>query len=128
MTTAAQALDLLPVALDYRAGGISLVPCSAATKLPETSLLPGGKWKPYQESPADEATIRRWFNSGCKAVAGIGGKVSGSLLVIDFDEARFYDAWLALVGSLADGLPTQRTGRDGRRLSSLVALPRAGPQ
>jgi hypothetical protein len=124
MTTAT--LDLLHVSLDYRAGGISLVPCSHLDKRPEPSLLPEGRWKPYQETPADEATIRFWFKSGCKAVAGIGGKVSGSLLVIDFDEARFYDAWLSQVGTLADGLPTQRTGREGDGYQVWLRCPEPG--
>ena len=54
----------------------------------------------------------------------MGGKVSGGLLIIDFDEARFYDAWREQVGSLADGLPVQRTGRDGgeTNFSTVAAL------
>ena len=118
--------DLLPVALGYHAGGISLVPCSHLDKRPEPSLLPDGRWKPYQTAPPDEATVRSWFNRGCKAVAGIGGRVSGNLLIIDFDEARFYDAWLGLVGSLADGLPTQRTGREGGGYQVWLRCPEPG--
>jgi hypothetical protein len=81
-------------------------------------LLPRDKdgkpvWKPYQETPADEATVRSWFKAGCKAVAVVGGKISGGLVIIDFDVPRFYDAWAAEVGMLASGLPVQRTGRDG---------------
>ena len=35
----------------------------------------------------------------------IGGQISGGLLVLDFDEVRFYLAWVELVGDLAGGLP-----------------------
>ena len=110
--------DLRNLALSYLAGGVSLVPCSARTKQPDGDLLPrdeDGKptWKPYQDKPATAATVEGWFRRGCQSVAAVGGKVSGGLLVIDFDEARFYEAWKVQVGSLADGLPVQRTGREG---------------
>ena len=61
-------------------------------------------------------------------MAAVGGKVSGGrvwVLIIDFDEARFYEAWKVQVGSLADGLPVQRTGREGGGYQVCVALPRA---
>jgi hypothetical protein len=87
------------------------LPCSSETKKPDPRLLPqdeAGKavWGPYQECPADEGTVKGWFARGCQSVAAIGGKVSGGLLVIDFDEARFYEVWKAEVGGLheAEGL------------------------
>ena len=48
--------------------------------------------------------------------AVIGGAISGGLLIIDFDVARFYDAWKIAVGTLADGLPVQRTGGGGYQI------------
>jgi hypothetical protein len=110
--------DLRNLALSYLGGGVSLVPCSAKTKTPDFALLPTdetGKatWGPYQTEPATAATVDGWFRRGCQTVAAIGGKVSGGLVVIDFDVARFYEAWKVQVGSLADGLPVQRTGREG---------------
>lgn len=110
--------DLRNMALSYLAGGVSLVPCSPSTKRPDVDLLPKdeeGKptWKPYQNKPATAATVKGWFVRGCNSVAAIGGKVSGGLLIIDFDVARFYEAWKVQAGSLADGLPVQRTGREG---------------
>ncbi len=103
MSTTAPDVDLLALAMAYRAGGMSLVPCSSADKRPDSRLLPKddtGKpsWKAFQTCAADEATIRQWFACECKAIAGIGGGVSGGLLIIDFDEARFYDAWRANLG------------------------------
>ena len=111
MTTAAQALDLLPVALDYRAGGMSLVPCSAATKLPEhepTSQKGARGDKVEAISKENGGRTKRQSADGStsevtRAVAGIEGKVSGSLLVFDFDEARFLEAWLSLMAVLATG-------------------------
>ena len=117
-TKRADALDLEALALAYLAGGLSLVPCSDKTKRPEPSLLPrdeSGKpgWRPYQDKAATPDVVRGWFSKGCQSVAAVGGRVSGGLLMIDFDEARFYDAWRERVGTLADGLPVQRTGREG---------------
>jgi hypothetical protein len=131
MPDVAVASDLEALTLSYRAGGVSLVPCSAKTKQPDPELLPrdeDGKatWKPYQTEPATEQTIRGWFARGCKSAAGIGGKVSGGLLVIDFDEARFYSAWRELVGSLAHALPVQRTGRAGGGFQVWLRCPEPG--
>ena len=114
MTTAT--LTFLDQALAYLAGGISLVPCSSKDKKPENRLLPrdpDGKpvWKPFQSAPPTEADVRRWIDGGCKSLAAVCGKVSGGLLILDFDEARFFDPWRAAVGEPADGLPVQRTGR-----------------
>lgn len=108
--------DLQTLALAYLAGGVSLVPCSSKTKQPDFNLLPKdntGKatWEPYQAERPTPATVARWFKRGCQSVAAIGGKVSGGLLILDFDVARFYEAWKLEVGPLADPLPLQRTGR-----------------
>ena len=118
MSKTAGALDLAALALGYLAGGLSLVPCSDKTKKPEPELLPkdeNGKavWTPYQTESASAATVESWFPRGCQSVAAMGGKVSGGLEIIDFDDARFYGAWKSLVGPLADELPVQRTGREG---------------
>ena len=108
-----------------------LVPCSAKNKRPENRLLPrdgDGKptWACYQQQPADEATVKGWFTRGCESVAAIGGRVSGGLLIIDFDDARFYPAWRELVGSLAEGLPVQRTGREGGGYQVWLRCPEPG--
>jgi len=83
-------------------------------------------WKPYQDKPATAAAVKGWFARDCKSVAGIGGGVSGGLLVIDFDVARFYEAWKVQVGSLADGLPVQRTGREGGGYQVWLRCPEPG--
>jgi hypothetical protein len=122
---------LCDLALSYLAGGVSLVPCSPRTKQPDVDLLPkdtAGKptWKPCQNKPATAATVKGWFARGCKSVAAIGGKVSGGLLIIDFDVARFFEAWKVQAGSLADGLPVQRTGREGGGYQVWLRCPEPG--
>ena len=122
---------LLDVALGYLTGGLSLVPCSPRTKRPENALLPkdeNGKptWKPYQTAPASAETVKNWFRQGCTSVAASGGKVSGGLLVIDFDDPRSYDKWRKQVGNLADGLPVQRTGREGGGYQVWLRCPEPG--
>ena len=123
--------NLSELAAGYLAGGLSLVPTSAQTKRPDPELLPRDEaakpgWKVYQERPADAATVKSWFARGCKSVAAIGGRVSGGLLIIDFDDARFYPAWREQVGSLADGLPVQRTGREGGGYQVWLRCPEPG--
>lgn len=96
---------------------VSIIPIDHRTKRPAMDLLPrgdGGKptWAPFQKQIADDATVDRWAKR-CRAFAVVGGKVSGDVLAIDFDTARFWEAWREAVGDLLDGLPYQRTGRDG---------------
>jgi DNA-binding MarR family transcriptional regulator len=120
---------ILEAALDYRAAGLSVIPTNPKTKRPYMKLLPKdekGKpvWKPFQTDSADKATIRQWFTGTDAGVACVCGKISGNLLIIDFDVAGFYENWLQLVGDLADGLPRQRTGGGGYQV--LMRCPEPG--
>ncbi len=133
MTTGTQSRTLdAKLALAYLRSGLSLVPCSHQTKRPDPKLLPlddEGKpgWKVYQERPPDEKTVCGWFAKGCKAVAAIGGEVSGGLLIIDFDGPGFFERWQAEVGELADSLPVQRTGHaSGERYQLAMRCERPG--
>ena len=110
--------DLLSAALACIGAGVSIIPIDHTTKRPAANLLPTnaeGKptWKPYQTTISDEATVRRWFETGIQSFAVIGGQVSGGLLVLDFDAPGFYEQWVKAVGDLANGLPVQRTGGGG---------------
>jgi hypothetical protein len=123
--------ELSELALQYLAGGLSIMPCSAKTKRPDLDLLPRDKnnkpgWKGYQSKPASVGTVEEWFRRGCQSIAAVGGRVSGGLLVLDFDVARFYDAWREQVGTLADGLPVQRTGREGGGYQVWLRCPESG--
>ncbi|MEO6437443.1 MAG: bifunctional DNA primase/polymerase, partial [Tepidisphaeraceae bacterium] len=102
---------------------MSIIPIDHTTKRPATKLLPGGKWKPYQSSIADEARVRQWFASGVKSFAVVGGKVSGGLLVLDFDAPEFLERWAEAVGGLANGLPVQQTGGGGYQVLLRCADP-----
>ena len=48
----------LDFALQYRARGFSII-----ATVPKTKKA-AGKWKQYQERPADEPQIRKWFSNG----------------------------------------------------------------
>lgn len=122
---------LLGAALAVRAGGVSIIPTSERDKQPVWQLLPPGEdggpsWKPYASAAASEEVVRGWFRRGLRSFAGVGGGVSGGLLVIDFDVPRFYDAWRVAVGPLADGLPVQQTGRDGGGVQVWLRCPEPG--
>ena len=80
-------------------------------------------WKPFAEHPADMATVQSWLDRDCKTMAAATGKPSGGLLIIDFDEAQFLEPWKAAVAELADGLPVQRTGREGGGYQVWFAAP-----
>lgn len=110
--------ELYDAALVYLRAGLSLIPVSAQTKRPVEQLLPmdpdtgRGSWKPYQERQPTDDEIRYWIAHGAQ-IAVVCGAVSDGLLILDFDEARFYAAWLTTVGDLANGLPVQKTGGGG---------------
>jgi hypothetical protein len=133
MTATATNNILADAALALRAAGVSIIPADYTDKSPLSRLLPldpktqRGTWKPYTTTIVDEERARRWFTTGgARACAVVGGAVSGGLLVIDFDEARFYDPWREAVGTLADGLPVERSGRDGGGFHVFLRCPNPG--
>ena len=92
----------LEAALAYRASGLSVIP----VKPDKRPLL--HSWKNYQQQIAAESTVRQWFQNG----AGVGivcGKVSGGLVVIDFDTSGLLDKWLEQVPTAAALLPIVKT-------------------
>src|SRR5437868_607197 len=100
------AVDVKLTALAVRGGGVSILPIDHRTKRPLVRLLPRDAndkptWRPFQANIADAATIGGWFDNGAKSYAVIGGAISGGLLIIDFDVARFYEVWKTAVGELA---------------------------
>lgn len=113
---------LLQAGLLYLRSGLSLIPVDI-DKQPVQRLLPHvanetgemkATWKPFQREPATEAQLKRFCNDRWTAgLAAITGSGSGGLLVLDFDIARFYDAWKECVGLFAAGIPVQRTGGGG---------------
>ncbi len=99
--------NMLDAALDYRRRGWSVIPIRQGTKQPACQ-----RWKGYQQTPADERTIERWFtHEKAHNVACIMGPVSGDLASRDFDTADSYHTWAADFPKLAAMLPTVETGR-----------------
>lgn len=108
------------VALWCARNGISVIPINPRTKRP---LI---EWKIYQSEIATEAQVQEWHDRGMlQAVAVIGGKVSGGLLVLDFDVDGYINRFADLVGDLTRGMPMQRTGGGGYQI--LLRCPNPGP-
>lgn len=72
-------MSLLPIALQYRNAGLSVIACN--NKRPAI-----GAWSSYQDAPPTESDLSTMFVSEkATQIAIICGKVSGSLEVIDVD-------------------------------------------
>ena len=69
------------------------------------------KWKKYMTQLADADTVRRWFSRGNRELAIVMGKVSGSLVVRDFDRLDAYEQWASEHPRYAKKLPTVETPR-----------------
>ena len=96
--------SLLDAALDFAARRWSIIPTIGKRA--------AGRWKPFQEQPADEPTLRRMFaRKGINGLAVILGIASGGLACRDFDAADAYHRWAADHPDLASTLPTVRTAR-----------------
>jgi len=94
--------DLHEIAHSYASAGLSVIPVGKDKK-------PRCRWAEFQTHIADDRTLARWFSSPGN-ISVVTGKVSGDLVAIDFDEPRFYQAWLEKVGDLSTGLVVQKTG------------------
>lgn len=101
------ATALLTFALEYHGRGWSVLPITAGTKKPALHNL-----REVKRAPADEHTIRDWFDR--RDDLGIGawmGPASGGLTCRDFDVREAYDRWKAAFPDLAKTLPTVATHR-----------------
>jgi DNA-binding transcriptional ArsR family regulator len=97
-----RANPILEQAKKYVAAGLSVIPIKTdGTKSPKSSCLPRddeGKptWAPYQKEIAGSDELQQMFSGYC-GIAIIGGRVSGNLEVIDFDDLGYYDRFIDLV-------------------------------
>jgi len=83
--------------LAYLRLGLSVIPCGFRDKRP---LI---RWEEYQHRLPTEDEVRQWFSDGKKNVAIICGRVSGNLVVLDFEEnAAFAEFINALPEDLLD--------------------------
>jgi hypothetical protein len=96
--------DLVARALDYLQRGWSIIPV--------VDKKAAGLWKPFQSTPPDETTLKALLaRRNVSGVAVILGEVSEMLGCRDFDDPKAYQRWKERNPSLADELPTARTGR-----------------
>jgi hypothetical protein len=95
--------NVLDAALAAHHAGLCVIPLNG--KRPAL-----GGWKQYQKQRPSEQDIRRWAQEGLLRNLGIVcGKVSGNLVVLDFDGPGAYGAFAALFPSLASSF-TVATG------------------
>ncbi|MCI0464667.1 MAG: bifunctional DNA primase/polymerase, partial [Gemmataceae bacterium] len=105
--------SVLSYAEAYAAAGLSVIAVRAdGSKQPALNA-----WKDYQTNPPLLDELHDWFSDDTKGIAIVGGKVSGGLLVLDFEFLDFFEEWRALVEAQAPGLtarlPTVHTpGKD----------------
>lgn len=114
---------------DCVAGGLSIVPIDHRDKRPAGGLLPKGPdgrptWLPFTQAIANANTLLAWASSDIEALAAVCGKVSGGLLILDFDVPEVFPKWRSAVGMLAKDLPVQQTGGGGYQV--FLRCPNAG--
>lgn len=79
--------------------GFSVIPVRAdGSKAPATN-----EWKSYQAARINPSDIPSVF-AGQVGIAVLGGSVSGNLEVLDFDQAKAFEEWRAIVEQLRPGL------------------------
>ncbi|MEM7801935.1 MAG: bifunctional DNA primase/polymerase [Chloroflexota bacterium] len=115
----------MPILLDqaraYVRQGYSLIPTYYASQKPFFSALPQnaqGKatWKVFKSRKPTEQELENWFAKRTEKDAGMAavcGRVSGNLIVIDFDyeaEQTFWQ-WMTSIGELAGHLKVSLTGK-----------------
>lgn len=88
----------LAAAFQYLETGFSLFPLGYRTKQPDFSLLPkneAGKavWQQFSAHRPTPEQLTQWFSTGRHNLALVMGRVSGSVVCIDFDETAAYDEW-----------------------------------
>ncbi len=129
---------LLDAALAYLKAGLSVLPCTLPKKEPAFSLLPYNRekkrheWDPFKVARASEDDARIWFSSAGKdmAIGVIGGKVSGNLEILDFDDPKLFTPWLKMLKGLAPGfhnrLVVERSLRGGVHVLYRCEMPVEG--
>jgi hypothetical protein len=76
-------------AFKYLSLGLSVIPVKPHDKTPLV------RWEEYQRRKPSENEIREWFTKNPEAdIAVVCGKVSGNLIVLDFDDKAVFQKWL----------------------------------
>jgi hypothetical protein len=116
MTTQTKAANpIQDAAYRYIDAGYRVLPADARRKFPTLK-----SYKQYRNKPPTEKQNDIWFSSA-NAVCVLTGEVSGSLEVLDFDQAgRAFDAWCDLVEEhdprLLQRLVVQKSQSGGRHV------------
>ena len=109
--------SLLERARDYINSGLSVFPIRKdGSKAPALE-----HWTPYRERRADEAELVSWFSNDRCGPGIVCGKVSGALLVFDFEYKDIYDLWREQVvkqgyDQMIQACPIVETGSGGIHL------------
>lgn len=113
--------SMLHAAREYVKQGFSVIPTNPKTKRPFFEKLPTmlkdsreiAVWHPFQENIASEHILEGWFADGQANVSIVTGKISGNLIVFDFDHQskEVFPKWMKQVGPLSSKLPIARTGK-----------------
>jgi len=81
----------------YIANGLSVIPIKPRDKAPAIS------WRPYQKDAPSLAEVQKWFKGTDNNIGIVTGKVSGNLVVLDFDDAKAFEEFVeALSNDLKD--------------------------
>ncbi|BFI76790.1 bifunctional DNA primase/polymerase [Sulfurisphaera ohwakuensis] len=79
---------VLDYALFYHSYGLSVIPLKPKEKVP---LI---EWRRYQQEMPSINEINRWFKDTNNNIAVVCGKISGNLVVIDFDDEQIYTKFI----------------------------------
>ena len=91
----------------YKRMGINLIPAQQKSKLPAL-----GQWKEYQSRQSTDEEREKWFCPGSlHNWIGICGKVSGNLIVIDFDKGDNYHKFFSKADELEKKTLVVKTNR-----------------
>ena len=96
---------LVEEALGYLKMGFSVIPLLPRDKRPEIN------WLEYQKRKPTEDEVRRWFSDEKKNVGIICGKVSGDLVVFDFDNQETMQFVISDIKSVSEKTLVVRTGK-----------------
>ncbi len=93
-------------ALSYLRMGLSILPLRPRDKKPNIS-----SWTEYQARKPTEDEIRRWFSNEDQNIGIICGKVSGNLVVLDFDNQETIPFVITDMAELTSKTMVVRTGK-----------------
>lgn len=89
--------DTLATALAWHTAGASVVRAAL-----DGTKRPLGTWKAYQNTRADEATVRAWFADRHPGIGLITGTVSSNLEMLEFEGRAVAEGVLAEYGQICD--------------------------